>query len=78
MKDLEKEFPSIPLAYELAMRSYDRMHRNRAAVNSLFLQLIGFSVPLALAIPVLSRALELSIEPRGCLPLAIYHPGPAQ
>ena len=62
MKDLEKEFPSIPLAYELAMRSYDQMQKNRGSLNSLFMRLMSFAVPLTLAIPVLSKALGLTIE----------------
>ena len=71
MENLQEKGSSTSLAYELAIQSYDRMHRNRAAVHSLFLQLIGFSVPLTLAIPVLSRALELSIEPHWWVAIAL-------
>ena len=60
--DLENEYPSIPMAYELAIRSYDWSLRRWDSVNTLFTGLVAMAVPLTLALPVLSHTFGVAID----------------
>ena len=60
--DLQTQFPSIDLAYELATQSYDSIRPRWEAINGLFHSLLSLAMTLTLATPVLAKALDLSLE----------------
>ena len=60
--DNEKEYPSVDLAYDLAVQSYDSIRQRWDSINSLFHSLLSVAITLTLTIPVLSKALNLSLE----------------
>ena len=59
--DEETKYPSVDLAYDLAVKSYDTIQQRWDAMNSLFHSLLSVVITLTLAIPLLSKALGLPI-----------------
>ncbi len=57
----ETKYPSVDMAYDLAVQSYDSLHRRWDAINGLFHALLSVAITLALAMPILARALSLSL-----------------
>ncbi len=61
--DLESQYPSVDLAYELGVSSYETALKRWDAMEGRITTLVSIAVSLTLAIPVLSKALKLAIEP---------------
>ena len=61
-KNLEEEFPSVDLAYDLAIQSYDSIRQRWDSMNGFFHALLSVAITLTLAMPVLAKALSLSFE----------------
>ena len=61
MEDLEKKYPSVTLAYEWAIGSYNGLLIHWEAANSLLYRLAAMAVSIPLALPVLAKALGLAI-----------------
>ena len=60
--DLEKRFPSIPLAYPLAVASYDQAVKRLDGVDSKNLQLLSFCLAAFLVFPTVANAHKLSFQ----------------
>ena len=57
-----EEFPSVDLAYDLAVQSYDSLRQRWDSINSLFHSLLSVAIPLTLVVPVLAKALSLTLS----------------
>ena len=58
----ETKYPSVDLAYDLAVKSYGTIQQRWDAMNRLFHSLLSVAIPLALAMPILAKALSLSLR----------------
>ena len=63
-KKLEEEYPSVDLAYDLAVRSYDLAVSRADSVDSKIQSLISLSCALTFAIPIAARSLGLDMNSR--------------
>ncbi len=61
-ENLERPFPSVGLAYDLAVRSDDLSVERADAMNSKIQSLISLSCALTFAIPVAARSLKLDLS----------------
>ena len=59
-ENLEEEYPSVDLAYDLAVRSYDLAVSRADSVDSKIQSLISLSCALTFAIPIAARSLYLA------------------
>ncbi len=59
--DDETKYPSVDLAYNLAVKSYDIIQQRWDAMNSLFHALLSVVITLTLAIPILAKTLNLPL-----------------
>ena len=61
-KDLSSKYPSVCLAYDLAIKSYDRAVEQADNMDSKIQSLISLSCALTFAIPVVSRSLQIDLN----------------
>ena len=61
-ENLEQQFPSVNLAYDLAVRSDDLSVERADAMDSKIQSLISLSCALTFAIPVAARSLKLDLS----------------
>ena len=63
-QDMEQKYPSVSLAYDLAIKSYDRAVEQANNMDSKIQSLISLSCALTFAIPVVSRSLQINLASR--------------
>ena len=61
-KDLSSKYPSVSLAYDLAIKSYDSAVERANNMDSKIQSLISLSCALTFAIPVVSRNLQINLD----------------
>ena len=60
-QDLSLKYPSVCLAYDLAIKSYDRAVEQAGHMDSKIQSLISLSCALTFAIPIVSRSLQINL-----------------
>ena len=61
-RDQESEFPSVKLAYPLAINSYEELRRSRESIHSLLISLLSIALSLLLAMSVVAQILDLKTK----------------
>ena len=61
-ENLERKYPSVSLAYDLAIKSYDLAVSRADAMDSKIQSLVSLSCALTFAIPIVARSLKLDLS----------------
>ena len=74
----EKKYPSVKLAYPLAISSYEELRRSRDSIHNVLTSLLSIALSAMLAVPLVVKAFTTMQSPNdpeitgGCLIAAVF------
>ena len=66
----EEKYPSVKLAYQLAIDSYEELRRSRDSIHKFLNSLLSIALSLLLAVPLVGKAFDLT--PKSCDKACLY------